>query len=83
MGREFSQMSKDVVSTVFFKFVMQDPKGHSEKKQTKERAQAMDEFRLHQKPTSNLKFLMSNLHFCSEAHFRVSAGGKHLPDQHE
>ena len=83
MGREFSQMSKDVLSVVFFKFVMQDPKGHSEKEQTKERAQVMDEFRLHQEPTTNLKCVMSNFHFGSEAHFRVSAGGKRLPGQHE
>jgi hypothetical protein len=83
MAREFSQMSKDVVSTICFKLVMQDPKGHSEKEQAKERTQAMDKFRFHQKPTANLKSLMSNLHFCSEAHSRVSGDEKHLPGQHE
>ena len=76
-------MSKDVVSTVCFKLVMQDPKGHSEKEQAKERTQAMAEFRLHQNPTTYLKCFMSNLHFFSEAHFRVSDGEKHLHGQHE
>ena len=63
MAREFLQMSKDVVSVVCLKFLMQDPEGDREKEQTEESAQAVGESCVHQIPTTNLKCLVSNLHF--------------------
>ena len=56
-------MLKNVVDIVCLELMMQDPEGHQEKEQAEEGTQAMDEFCLHQMPTANLTFIISNPHF--------------------